>query len=248
MRGIKILGTGVYTPETKVTNVDLSKFMETDDEWIVTRTGIKSRNYSAEKLNYTMAAAAAKSALENSGTKPEEIDFIIVSSCTPDFYYPNLSCLVQHEIGAVNAAALDVNTACTGFISALDVASRYLMDGDYRKILVVASERLSPHVDFTDRTSCILFGDGAGAAVIEHSEKPLYSYLSAKGDPLKPSTAIPTESPTARIQGKIPKSKSFSTQKQRKSIFRWTERRFINSLSTLWQRRLQKHLKKRVLQ
>ena len=185
MRGIKILGTGAYTPETKVTNDDLSKFMDTNNEWIESRTGIRSRNYSVEKPNHYMAAEAGKTALKDAGISPEEIDLIIASTCSPEFFYPNMSCLVQHAIGAVNAAAFDINTACTGFISAVDIASRYLEDGDYEKILVVASERLSPHVDFTDRTASILFGDGAAAAVITKSDKPLYSYLSAKGDPFE---------------------------------------------------------------
>ncbi len=182
MRGIKILGTGVYTPETKITNNDLSKIMETDNEWIVSRTGIESRNYSKNKSNHYMAAEASKAAIENAGLKPEDIDLIIASSCSTEYFYPNLASLIQGCIGAVNAAVVEINTACTGFISALDIASRYLMDGDYKKVLVVASERLAPHVDFGDRASCILFGDGAGAAVIEHSGKPLYSYLSGKAD------------------------------------------------------------------
>lgn len=182
MRGIKILGTGVYTPDVKVTNADLSKYMETDDEWIRTRTGIESRNYSKNKSNHYMAAEASKAALTDAGVKAEEIDLIIASSCSSEYYYPNLASLVQFGIGAVNAAVVEVNTACTGFISALDIASRYLLDSDYKKILVVASERLAPVIDFEDRTSCILFGDGAGAAVIERSDKPLYSYLSAKAD------------------------------------------------------------------
>lgn len=182
MRGIKILGTGIYTPETKVTNEDLSRFMDTNNEWIESRTGIRSRNYSAVKPNHYMATEAGKAALKDAGVAPEEIDLIIASTCSHEFFYPNMSCLVQHGIGAVNAAAFDVNTACTGFISAVDIASRYLQDGDYKKILVVSSERLSIQSDFEDRTSSILFGDGAAAAVIAKSDKPMYSYLSAKGD------------------------------------------------------------------
>ncbi len=185
MRGIKILGTGVYTPETKVTNDDLSKFMDTNNEWIESRTGIRSRNYSAEKPNHYMATEACRAALQDSGTNAAEIDLIIASTCSPEFFYPCMSGLIQNALGAENSAVLDINTACTGFISALDIASRYLEDGDYEKILVVASERLSPHVDFTDRTSSILFGDGAAAAVVTKNDKPLYSYLSAKGDPFE---------------------------------------------------------------
>lgn len=182
MRGIKILGTGIYTPETKVTNDDLSQFMDTNNEWIESRTGIRSRNYSAEKPNHYMAAEAGRAAIADAGLTPEDIDLIIVSTCSPEFFYPCMSGLVQHSLGAVNAAVFDVNTACTGFITAVDIASRYLEDRDYKKILVVSSERLSPHADFEDRSASILFGDGAAAAVIEHSDKPFYSYMSAKGD------------------------------------------------------------------
>lgn len=182
MRGIKILGTGKYIPEAAVKNSWFSSYLETDDEWITTRTGIKERRYSKDKPNFVMAAAAAAEAVENSGLKPEDIDLILASTCSPDFFYPSLSCLVQERICAVNAAACDVNAACTGFISALDAASRYLQDGDYKNVLVVASERLAPQIDFNDRSSCVLFGDGAGAVVVTASEKPMYSYFSAKGD------------------------------------------------------------------
>lgn len=185
MRGIKILGTGVYLPETVVTNDDFSKILDTSNEWIESRTGIRERRFSRKLPNHEMAAAAAKDALSDSGLSPEEIDLILVSTCSHEFFYPNAACLVQEAVGAVNAAAYDINAACTGFICAVDVASRYLEDGDYRNILIVASERLSNHLDFEDRASCVLFGDGAAAAVLTHSEKPLYSYLSAKGDPFR---------------------------------------------------------------
>ncbi len=185
MRGIKILGTGQYIPETVVTNEDFAKIIETNNEWIESRTGIRERRFSQSVPNHEMAAAAAKEALSDSGVSPEEIDLIIVTTCSQEFFYPNTACLVQNAIGAVNAAAYDVNAACTGFICAVDIASRYLEDGDYRNILIVASERLSNQLDFEDRGTCVLFGDGAAAAVLTHSEKPLYSFLSAKGDPFK---------------------------------------------------------------
>lgn len=185
MRGIKILGTGVYLPETVVTNDDFTKMLDTSDEWIVTRTGIRERRFSTKLPNHEMASEAAKDALSDSGLSPEEIDLILVSTCSPEFFYPNTACLVQEAVGAVNAAAYDINAACTGFICAVDIASRYLEDGDYRNVLIVASERLSNHLDFEDRSSCVLFGDGAAAAVLTHSEKPLYSYLNAKGDPFQ---------------------------------------------------------------
>ena len=182
MRGIRITGTGMYVPGTVMSNDWISTILDTDDEWIYSRTGIRERRISVDKPNYYMACEAAKDALRDSGTDPSEIDLVLAATCSPDYFYPALSCIIQHETGTVNAAAFDINSACTGFINALDTASRFLEDSDYRNILVVASERLAPHCDFTDRTSCILFGDGAGAAVVTKSDKPMWSYLSAKGD------------------------------------------------------------------
>lgn len=184
MKGIKILGTGSFMPSAVVSNDDFAKFLDTSNEWIYTRTGIRERFYSTDKMNFQMAAAAAENALENSGVDPKEIDLIILSSCSPDFFYPNTACMVQSIIGAENAACIDVNTACTGFISALDMARRYLCTGDCGKVLIVASEFLSRMQDFTDRTSCFLFGDGAGAVVVEAADKPFYSVIGAKGDML----------------------------------------------------------------
>lgn len=185
MNGIKIIGTGRCVPSKVVTNDDFATFLDTSDEWIYTRTGIKQRRYSTDMMNYEMAVEAAKNALENSGTDPLEIDLILLTTCTPDFFYPSDSCLVQHYIGAANAACIDINTACTGFISAVDMARRYLWTGDCKKILIVSSEFLTRQQDFTDRTSCFLFGDGAGAVIVEAADKPFYSCLGAKGDPLE---------------------------------------------------------------
>ncbi|MBO6302744.1 MAG: ketoacyl-ACP synthase III [Ruminiclostridium sp.] len=182
MRGIKIIGAGMYVPEKEADNDWFSTILDTNDEWIYSRTGIRARRISVDKPNFYMAGEAAKAAVADSGIDPAEIDLVLAATCSPDFYYPALSCLVQHETGAVNAAAFDINSACTGFINALDTASRFLEDSDYRNILVVASERLAPHCDYTDRTASILFGDGAGAAVVTRSDKPMWSYLSAKGD------------------------------------------------------------------
>lgn len=182
MRGIKILGTGMYVPETVASNDWLSTFLDTNDEWIYSRTGIRERRISADKPNFYMASEAARAAVADSGVDPSEIDLVLAATCSPDYFYPALSCLVQHAVGADNAAAFDINSACTGFINALDTASRFLEDSDYRNILIVASERLAPHCDYTDRSASILFGDGAGAAVVTRNDKPMWSYLNAKGD------------------------------------------------------------------
>lgn len=182
MRGIKILGAGMYMPETVASNDWFSTILDTNDEWIYSRTGIRERRVSEDKPNWYMAAEASKAAIADSGIDPSEIDLVLAATCSPDYFYPALSCIVQQQVGAENAAAFDINSACTGFINALDTASRFLEDNDYRNILIVASERLAPHCDYTDRTASILFGDGAGAAVVTRSDKPMWSYLSAKGD------------------------------------------------------------------
>lgn len=185
MNGIKILGTGSHIPPTVVTNDDFAKFLDTSDEWIYSRTGIRQRYYSTDMMNFQMAADAAQKALDNSGTDAEEIDLIILSTCSTDFFYPSTSCLVQNMIGAKKAACIDINSACTGFISGLDMARRYLAAGDMKKILIVASEFLTRQQDFADRTSCFLFGDGAAAMVVERADKPFYSVIGAKGDLLQ---------------------------------------------------------------
>lgn len=182
MSGIEFLGTGSYVPEFVADNDKFSEILDTSDEWIFPRTGIKQRHLAVDKPNYFMGAQAAKNALESADLTPEDVDLIIVSTCTPDFFYPAMSCLIQKHIGAKNAACFDMNSACTGFISAVDIAQKYLETGKYQNVLVVASEKLSSQQDYTDRASCILFGDAAGAVLIKKSEKPFYSFLGAEGD------------------------------------------------------------------
>lgn len=185
MQGIRITGIGSYIPERIVTNEDFTKFIDTTDEWIVSRTGISERRFSTDKLNHEMAAEAARAAIADAKADVQDIDLIICSTCTPDFLYPSCSCLIQNLIGAENAACIDTNSACTGFITALDMARRYLCTGDYKRILVVASEFLSRMLDFEDRGSCFLFGDGAAAVVVEAAESAYTSVMGAEGDPLK---------------------------------------------------------------
>lgn len=185
MSGIKIIGTGSYIPEFVADNNKFSEILDTSDEWITPRTGIKERRISTDKPNYYMGAEAAKNALCDAGVDAKDIGLILLSTCSPDFFYPSASCLIQHAIGADNAACIDVNSACTGFITALDIAHKYLSVDPSMKILVVATERLSTQLDYTDRAMCILFGDGAGAAVITGSDKSCYTTLGAAGDEFK---------------------------------------------------------------
>lgn len=186
MFGINILGTGSYTPRIKVTNDDLSKIVETNDEWISTRTGMKSRYLTDGESCWEMGANAAKKAVEAAGIDPERIGLVIGTTVTPDFYTPSLASLVQDAVGAVNAAAFDLNAACSGFAYAVDSARRYLQtDENLEYVLVVSSEILSRFVDYTDRATCVLFGDGAGAAVIERSDKLFTSFIGSDGSGAK---------------------------------------------------------------
>ena len=163
-----LTGTGAYLPAKRLTNDDLSRMVDTSDEWIYPRTGIRSRRIAAEGENVSdMAAAAGRQALENAGARPEEIDLLVLATITPDTPLPASSCLVQTRLGLSNATCFDIAAACSGFIYALDVARQYVLSGAARKVLVVGAEKMSAITDWQDRTTCILFGDGAGAAVVE---------------------------------------------------------------------------------
>lgn len=170
MRTIRITGTGSALPGRIVTNKELEQLVETSDEWIRERTGIAERHVSVGETVMTLASEAARKALEQAGKTAEEIDLILVASCSPEQYLPCCACQVQAAIGAVNALAFDVNAACSGFLFALNTADAYLRTGLAENALVIGSEVLSKLVDWTDRGSCILFGDGAGAVVVERCE------------------------------------------------------------------------------
>jgi len=167
----RITGTGSSLPEKILTNHDLERMVDTSDEWITSRTGIKQRRIAAEgQFTSTFAVEASRRALSMAGVKAEELDLIILGTVTPDFPFPATACIVQHEIGAVNAAAFDLSAACSGFIFGLSIADKYIRAGEAKKVLVIGAEVLSRVVDWTDRNTCILFGDGSGAAVMEVSE------------------------------------------------------------------------------
>ncbi len=167
----KIAGVGMYLPERVLTNFDLEKMVDTSDEWITKRTGIKERHITRpDEFASDMAVIAAKEALEDANIKAEELDLILVSTISAEMVSPTAACLVQKELGAVNAAAIDMNTACSGFVSALIVAQQFIRAETYRHILVIGSDTMSKYTDWEDRTSCVLFGDGAGAAVLSPCE------------------------------------------------------------------------------
>ena len=164
---IKIKGTGSAVPKLRVTNDDLSKLMDTSDEWIRSRTGIGARHLAVEETTTGLAVAAAKEALKDAEMTAEELDLIIAATVTADKFLPNLSCEVQSALGAKNAVAFDLNAACSGFLFALNTVQMYLENGVYKKALVIGAETLSKIMDWNDRSTCVLFGDGAGAAVVE---------------------------------------------------------------------------------
>jgi len=168
MMRARITGTGAAVPDKALTNADLEKLVDTSDEWITARTGIKERRIAAgHEYTSTFATRAAENALEMAGIGPEELDLIIVATVTPDFPFPSTACLVQNNLKATKATAYDISAACSGFLYGLSLADMYIKTGAVRKALIIGAEVLSRIVDWTDRNTCCLFGDGAGAVVVE---------------------------------------------------------------------------------
>lgn len=168
---VGIIGTGYYVPEKILTNFDLENMVETNNEWIVERTGISERRIADENVPTSeIAIHAAENALKNAGVSPEEIDLIIFATLTPDTVIPSAACIIQNKLKAVNAAAFDLSAACSGFVYGISVGSQFIKSGMYKKVLVVAAETLSKLINWEDRNTCILFGDGAGAAVLSQVE------------------------------------------------------------------------------
>lgn len=164
-------GTGSYLPERKLTNAELTRMVDTSDEWIVSRTGIRERRIAApDQASSDLATAAAKNALEAAGIEAGDLDLIIVATLSPDHMFPSTAGLVQRNLKAVKAAAFDLEAACTGFIYALTVGDQFIKTGKYSRILVIAAEVLSRFINYEDRNTCVLFGDGAGAVVLVPSE------------------------------------------------------------------------------
>jgi 3-oxoacyl-[acyl-carrier-protein] synthase III len=166
-----ITGWGSAVPEKVLTNVDLEKFVDTTDEWITTRTGIKQRHVVSEgETTATLSVTASRKALDRANVAPEQVDLIICCTATPDFLFPATACLVQYELGAQNAGAFDLEAACSGFIYGISVGSQFIRSGAYKTVLVVAAESLSRFMDWSDRSTCVLFGDGAGAILLQASD------------------------------------------------------------------------------
>ena len=165
-----ITGWGMYAPSRVVTNDDLAKFVDTNDEWIASRTGIKERRFAAEgETTSSMSVRAARIALAQARLRPQDVQLVIVGTCSPDYLFPATACIVQSELGATHAGAFDVEAACTSFVTALGVARGMIMSGTVQNAVVIGAETLSRFLNFKDRTTCVLFGDGAGAVVVEAS-------------------------------------------------------------------------------
>lgn len=174
MKNAVISGTGSYLPRRQLMNTELEATLDTTDEWIRSRTGIGGRHVAAaDETTSFMAGAAAKKALESSGINADDIDLILVATCTPDHFFPSMACHVQHALNISRPIpAFDVSAACSGFVYAMDIAKQYIVAGTAKHIMVVGSESMSRAVDWNDRATCVLFGDGAGAVVLSASDKP----------------------------------------------------------------------------
>ena len=173
----RIIGTGSALPALLVSNRELEKIVDTTDEWIRSRTGIESRHIAVEETTTSMAIEAAKKALQDAKASPEELDLIIVGTISPDHYFPSTACEIQSALGAVNATAFDISAACAGFLFGLGIVDAYMKAGTVRTALVVGAETLSKMMDWNDRSTCVLFGDGAGAAVVRSDESGIMSMV-----------------------------------------------------------------------
>ena len=168
-RTVSIVGTGSYVPEKILTNEALSRIVDTSDEWITTRTGIKERRVAADgEQTSDMATKAALKALEQANVDPNDVDLILVATATPDMLFPATACFVQKKIGATNAACLDISAACAGFLFGIEIAQQFITSHTHDVVLVIGAEKLTSITNWTDRNTCVLFGDGAGAAVLRH--------------------------------------------------------------------------------
>jgi len=185
MSNVGIIGLGHFLPKKILTNADLEKLVETTDEWIITRTGIRERRVAAvDEKNSDMAIKAAKEAVKAAALSPAEIELIIVTTISPDSNFPSVACLVQKAIGAKHAAAFDISAACSGFLYGITTAKQFIDNGVYKNALVIASEKITNLIDWNDRTTCVLFGDGAGACVlgkVKEGSGIISEYMHAQG-------------------------------------------------------------------
>ena len=229
----KIIGTGAYVPQRIVKNDELSKIVETNDEWITSRTGIKQRRISSGEKTYQMAAKAAKEAIKNAGIEKEEIDMIILATISPDFFMPSTANLVQAELGLEDIPSFDVTAGCTGFVYGLQIADQFIKSKQSKTILLIGVEVLSKVVDWSDRNTCVLFGDGAGAVILKSSSQEgiICTYTGSQGDlrELLTLPAVPLKNPFLHIQNNNGGLSTISMNG--KEIFQFAIRIMIKSIS-----------------
>ncbi|MDF2537671.1 MAG: fabH [Herbinix sp.] len=230
-----IIGTGSYVPSNVMTNEDLTKLVETSDEWIVSRTGIKERRISTGEKTSDLAYEAAYRALQSSGRKATDIDLIICATITPDYFMPSVACMVQGKLGAGRAAAYDLTAACTGFVFALVTAAQFIETGMYTNVLVIGADTNSKILDWKDRSTCVLFGDGAGAVVLSASEEKkgiIAADLTSDGSKhsILVSPAVPLSNPY--IQDEI-ESFNPSIRMQGQEVFKFAVRIVLENIEAV---------------
>lgn len=238
---VGIKGTGSDSPENVVTNQDLTRLVDTNDEWIRTRTGIEKRHITINEPTSVLAYRAGMRALENAGADVADLDLIIVSTVTPDAFTPATACIVQSLLKAKRAAAMDVNAACTGLVYGMTIASQFIQTGMYRNALVIGAETLSKIVDWTDRNTCVLFGDGAGAVYLEHV-KPENGHIlqytlaadGTRGDLLE-CQAVPLRETVngTLIETQIHNSKTGTIVMQGGEVFKFAVKSIVSAITTV---------------
>ena len=238
MNKVQIIGTGSYLPEKVVSNFDLAEIVDTSDEWISSRTGIKERRISEGENTSDLATKAALNAIENSKINPEDIDLIVLGTLTPDSFMPSTACIVQKNIGAVNATCFDISAACTGFIFAIDIATQFIKAGRCKVALIIGAETLSKVVNWKDRNTCVLFADGAGAAVLKagNEESILAVYSGSDGSKGNHLTcdSIPVKNPYVKEKNIVAVDVNCSTIKMDgKEIFKFAVNIIIQSINEL---------------
>jgi 3-oxoacyl-[acyl-carrier-protein] synthase-3 len=235
MRHTAIIGTGSYLPENVMTNDNLSELVETSDDWIFSRTGISERRISTGENTSDLAYKAAIKALDRAGMDPKNLDLIICATITPDSFMPATACIIQDKLGAEKAAAFDLTAACTGLIYAMVTADQFIKTGMYRNILVIGAETISKILDWEDRATCVLFGDGAGAIVLSASEQEkgiLAANLVSDGSKQSMLTcpAMPLLNPCVKTAEELRRSR---IEMQGQEVFKFAVRTIIDNIKTV---------------
>jgi len=229
----KIISTGSYVPQRIVKNGEISEMVETNDEWITSRTGIKQRRISSGEKTYQIAAKAAIEAIKNAGIGKEEIDMIILATITPDFFMPSTANLVQAELGLDDIPSFDITAGCTGFVYGLQVADQFIKSKQSKTIMVIGVEVLSKVIDWSDRNTCVLFGDGAGAVILKSSNQEgiICTYTGSQGDLRESLTlpAVPLKNPFLQLQNNNGKPSTISMNG--KEVFQFAIRIMIKSIN-----------------